>query len=129
LGRVVLTLQGSEKQLKPLATEAVSSGGSSGSGKLVPAILLTFKEKEREHEQPGHGRNLKQSPAGCDTHWNTVATGRAPRRRSRPELEKREELGRLRGLERELRGALGSQEGGEDAGLLNLAREGVVMVN
>ena len=88
----MLTLQGSEKQLKPLATEAVSSGGSSGSGKLVPAILLTFKEKEREHEQPGHERNLKQSPAGCDTHWNTVATGRTPRRRSRPELEKREEL-------------------------------------
>jgi hypothetical protein len=129
LGRVVLTLQGSEKQLKPLATEAVSSGGSSGSGKLVPAILLTFKEKEREHEQPGHGRNLKQSPAGCDTHWNTVATGRAPRRRSRPELEKREELGRLRGLERELGGALGPHEGDEDAGLLNLAREGVVMMN
>ena len=54
---MVLTLQGSEKQLKLLATETVSSGGSSGSGKLVPAILLTVKEKEREHEQPGHERN------------------------------------------------------------------------
>ena len=58
-----------------------------------------------------------------------MATGRAPRRRSRPELEKREELGRLRGLERELGGALGPHEGDEDAGLLNLAREGVVMAN
>ena len=54
---MVLTLQGSGKQLKPLATETVSSGESSGSGKLVPAILLTFKERERAHEQPGHRRN------------------------------------------------------------------------
>jgi len=56
---MVLTLQGSGKQLKLQATEAVSSGGASGSGKLVPVILLTFKERERAHEQPGHGRNLK----------------------------------------------------------------------
>jgi hypothetical protein len=47
---MVLTLQGSGKQLKLLATEAVSSGGGSGSGKLVPVILLTFKERERAHE-------------------------------------------------------------------------------
>jgi hypothetical protein len=126
---MVLTLQGSGKQLKLLATEAVSSGGGSGSGKLVPVILLTFKERERAHEQPGHGRNLKQSPAGCDTHWNTVATRRTPRRRSRPELEKREELWRLRGLERKFGGALDSQESDEDTGLLNLAREGVVRAN
>ena len=126
---MVLTLRVSGKQLKPLATEAVSSGGSFGSGKLVLAILLTIKERERAHEQPGHGRNVKQSPAGCDTHCNTVATGRAPRRRSRPELEKREELWRSRGLERELGGALGSHEGDEDSGLLNLAWEGMDMVN
>ena len=118
---MVLTLQGSGKQLKQLATEAVSSGGSSGSGKLVPAILLTVKEKEREHEQPRHGRDLKQSPAGCDTHWNTVATGRAPRRRSRPELEKREKLWRLGRLGRELGGALSPQGGGEYGSVLNLA--------
>ena len=126
---MVLTLQVSGKQLKPLATEAVSSGGSSGSGQLVPVILLTFKEREQAHEQPGHGGNSKQSPEGCDTHWNTVATGRTPRRRSWPELEKREELWRLRGLERKFGGALDSQESDEDTGLLNLAREGVVVVN
>jgi hypothetical protein len=126
---MVLTLQVSGKQLKPLATGAVSSGGGSGSGKLVPAILLTITERERAHERPGHGRNVKQSPVGCDTHWNTVATGRTPRRRSRPELEKREELWRLRGLGRELGGALVPQGDGEDTGLLNLAREGVVRAN
>jgi hypothetical protein len=119
---VVLTLQGAGKQLKPLAMGAVSSGGSSGSGKLVPAILLTIKERERAHERPGHGRNVKQSPVGCDTHWNTVATGRVPRRRSRPELEKREKLWRLRGLGRELGGALGPQGDGEYGSVLNLAR-------
>ena len=119
---MVLTLQGAGKQLKPLATGAVSSGGGSGSGKLVPAILLTITERERAHERPGHEKNVKQSPVGCDTHWNTVATGRTPRRRSRPELEKREELWRLRGLGRELGGALIPQGDGEDTGLLNLAR-------
>ena len=40
-----------------------------------------------------------------------------------------ERFWRLGGLERELGGALGPHEGDEDAGLLNLAREGVVMVN
>jgi hypothetical protein len=125
----VLTLQGSEKQLKPLATEAVSSGGSSGSGKLVPAILLTFKEKEREHEQPRHGRDLKQSPAGCDTHWNTVVTGRAPRRRSRPELEKSREVLATGWVREGAWGALGPHEGDEDAGLLNLARGELGTVN
>ena len=66
---------------------------------------------------------MKQSPAGCDTHWNTVATGRVPRRRSRPELEKREKLWRLGRLGRELGGALGPQGGGEYGSVLNLARK------
>ena len=66
---------------------------------------------------------MKQSPAGCNTHWNTVATGRVPRQRSRPELEKREKLWRLGRLGRELGGAPGPQGGGEYGSVLNLARK------
>ena len=46
-----------------------------------------------------------------------------------PEMEKRENLWRLRGLGSELGGALGSQGGGECSGLLNLARGGPSTVN
>ena len=96
------------------------SGRCSGSGKLVPAILFASKGKERAHEQLEHERNLKRLLKRRDTDWNTVATGGAPRRRSRPELEKTEEFWRLSELEGELGGALGPQGGGGCSGLLNL---------
>jgi len=60
---------------------------------------------------------------------NTVATGRAPRWRLRPKLEKTEELRRLSGLEGELGGALSSQGGGECRGVLNLTGEESSTVN
>ena len=100
---------------------AVWSGGCSGSGEVVPAILFASREKKRAHEQLEHEKNLKRPLERCDTDWNTVATGRAPRRRSRPELEKTEKLRRLSRSEKERGGALSSQGGGECSGLLNLA--------
>ena len=41
---------------------AVWSGGRSGSGELVPAILFVPKAKERAHELLEHKKNLKQLP-------------------------------------------------------------------
>ena len=102
----------------------VWSGGCSGSGEVVPTILFMSREKERVHEHLGNEKNLKRPLERRDTDWNTVTTGRAPRRRSRPELEKKEKLWRLSRLEGELGGALGSQECGERCGVLNLNREG-----
>ena len=100
---------------------AVRSGGCSGSGEAVPVDLFTSREKERAHEQLEHERNLKRLLERRDTDWNTVATGRAPRRRSRPELEKTGELRQLSEFEGELGGALISQGCGECCGVLNLA--------
>ena len=108
---------------------AVRSGGCSGSGEVVPAILFASREKERAHEQLEHERNSKRSLERRDTDWNTVATGRVPRRRSWPELEEIEKFRRLSGLGRELGGELGSQGGGERSGLLHLARGGPSTVN
>ena len=64
---MVLTLQGSGKQRMSLATETARSGGRSGSGELVPAILFAPKGKEREHELLEHKRNSKQLPGKRDT--------------------------------------------------------------
>jgi hypothetical protein len=50
----MLTSPRREKQLKLLATETVRSGGRSGSGELVPAILFVPKAKERAHELLEH---------------------------------------------------------------------------
>ena len=126
---MVLTLQGSREWPRSLATEAVSSGGRSSLGDVVPVDLFTPREKERAHEQLEHGKNLKRLLERRGTDGNTVATGRAPRRRFRPELEKIEGLRRLSGLGSELGGALGSQGGGVRGGVLNLAREGLSTVN
>ena len=104
-----------------LATEAVSSGGRSSLGEVVPVDLFTSREKERAHEHLGNEKNLKRPLERRDTDWNTVTTGRAPRRRSRPELEKKEKLRRLSRLEGELGGALSSQGCGKRCGVLNLA--------
>ena len=105
------------------------SGGCSGSGELVPAILFASKAKERAHELQGWKRNWKQSRARCVTHWNSAATEGISRRRSRPESKEIEEFRRLSRLGSELGGALGSQGGGKRSGQLNLAREGWVVVN
>ena len=63
----MLTSPQREKQLKLLATETVRSGGRSGSGELIPAILFAPKGKEREHELLEHKRNSKQLPGKHDT--------------------------------------------------------------
>jgi hypothetical protein len=105
-----------------LATETVRSGGRSGSGELVPAILFVPKAKEREHELLEHKRNPKQLPGKRDTDENTVATVRAPRRQFWPEMERMEVFLRLRGLWGELGGVLDSQGDGEHRGWLNLIR-------
>ena len=102
-----------------LVTEAVSSGGRSSLGEVVPVDLFTSREKERAHEHLGNEKNLKRPLERRDTDWNNVTTGRAPRRRSRPELGKKEKLRRLGGLEDELGGALSSQGCGERCGVLN----------
>ena len=99
---------------------AVRSGGCSGSGELVPAILFASKAKERAHKLQGRKRNRKQPRARCATHWNSAATEGVSRRRFLPELGEKKEYWRLGGLGSELGGALGSQGGGERSGLLNL---------
>ena len=82
-----------------LATEVVSSGGRSSLGEVVPVDLFTSKEKQQAHKQLENEKNLKRMLERHDTDWNTVTTGRAPRWRSRPELEKKEKLRRLSRLE------------------------------
>jgi hypothetical protein len=74
-----------------LPTEAVSSGGRSSLGEVVPVDLFTSKEKQQAHKQLENEKNLKRQLERRDTDWNTVTTGRAPRWRSRPEIgEERE---------------------------------------
>ena len=117
---MVLTSPRREKQRNALAMVAVSSGGCSGSGEVVPVILLASREKEKAHELLGMKRNRKQPLARYVTHWNSAATERAPRRGFLPELGKKKRCRRLGGLEGELGGALSSQGCGERCGLLNL---------
>jgi len=116
----VLTLPRRKKWYKRSATVAVRSGGCSGSGELVPANLFASKSKERAHELKRQKRIRKQSRARRATHGNSTATEGVSRRHFRSELEKREELWRLGGLERELVGAPGSQGGSGCYGLVNL---------
>ena len=102
---------------------AVRSGGCFGSGEVVPGFLLTSRKKKRAHEHRENKRSAKRSLIRCGTEWNNVPTWRVPRRRRRPDLEKKEKFWRLRGLGRELGGALGPQGGGENGSVLNLARK------
>jgi len=83
---MVLTSLRQEKQRNALAMVAVSSGGCSGSGEVVPVILLASREREKAHELLGMERNRKQPLARYVTHWNSAATERAPRRGFLPEL-------------------------------------------
>jgi len=117
---MVLTSPWWEKQWNALAMVAVSSGGRSSFGEVVPVDLFTSREKEQAHEHLGNEKNLKRPLARHDTDWNNVTTGRAPRRWSRPELGEKKKLRRLGGLEGELGGALSSQGCGKRCGLLNL---------
>ena len=109
--------------------EAVSSGGRSSFGEVVPVDLFTSREKEQAHEHLGNEKNLKRPLARRDTDWSSVTTGRAPRRRSRPELGEKMKSQRLGGLE----GVLGSAIGGEvpsgDVGALGWLGKGARKVN
>ena len=105
------------------------SGGCFGSGEVVPAILFASREKERAHEQLELKRKQKHPLVRSFAHWNSAATERAHGGGLGRSWRRTEELWRLGGLEKELGGALSSQECGEHGGVLNLAREGVVMVN
>ena len=113
-----------EKQRRVLATVAVSSGGCSGSGEVVPVNLFASTEKEHAHEHLGNERNRKRPLARRDTVWNDVATGKAPRWRSRPELGEKTKFWRLGRLEGVLRSALSSQGCGEGGGRLNSTGDG-----
>jgi len=107
----------------------VRSGGRSGSGEVVPGFLLTSRKEKQAHEHRGNEGSSKQTLARRGTDWSDVPTRRVSRRRHRPDLKKKGKLRRLRGLGSELGVALGSQEGGEYGKVLNLTREGVVVMN
>jgi len=69
---MVLTSPRREKQRSALAMAAVSSGGCSGSGKVVPAILLASREEEKAHELQGlkrNGNNRLQGVSLTGTAW------------------------------------------------------------
>jgi hypothetical protein len=108
---------------------AVWSGGCSGSGEVVPAILFASREKEKAHELLGIKRNRKHSLARYIAHWNSAAMERVPRRRFRPELEKNRESERLGEAGSAPGRALGSQEGGGDGGALGSLGKGSREVN
>jgi len=57
---MVLTSPRREKRRRALATVAVSSGGRSSLGGVVPVNLPASREKEPVHELLGDERNLKQ---------------------------------------------------------------------
>ena len=120
---MVLTSPRREKQEKSLATVAVRSGGSSGSGKVVPAILFASREEEEAHELLGIKRNRKHPLVRYFAHWNSAATERAHGGGLGRCWGRTEKFWQLGGLEKELGGALSSQGGGECSGLLNLAQE------
>ena len=75
-----------------MATVVVWWGGRSNFGEVVPVDLFMSREKEQAHEHLGNEKNLKRPLARHDTDWNNVTTGRAPRRRSRPELGEKKKL-------------------------------------
>jgi len=103
--------------------EALSSGGRSSFGEVVPVDLFTSREKEQAHEHLGNEKNLKRPLARRDTDWSSVTTGRAPRRRSWPELWKKMKPRRLGGLEGVLGSAIGGGVPGGDVGAGGLERD------
>jgi hypothetical protein len=105
------------------------SGGCFGSGEVVPAILFASREKERAHEQLEIKRKQKHPLVRSFAHWNSAATEKAHGGGLGRSWRRTEELWRLGGLEKELGGALSSQECGEHGGVLNLTGEGSSTVN
>ena len=55
---MVLTSPRRKKRLRALATVAVSSGGRSSSGEIVPVNLRVHKTKKRAHELRGSTAKL-----------------------------------------------------------------------
>ena len=74
---MVLTLQGSERWPKALATVAGPPGGRSELSEVVPANLFMSEEEGQAHELLGNERNRKQLLTRCVTLWNGVATEKA----------------------------------------------------
>ena len=109
--------------------EAVSSGGRSSFGEVVSVDLFTSREKEQAHEHRGNENNSKRPPARRDTDWSSVTTGRAPRRRSQPELEEKMKPRRLGGLEGVLGSAIGGGVPGGDVGALGWLGKGMRRAN
>ena len=104
-----------------LATEAVSSGGRSGLGGVIPVNLLASKEKQQAHELLGDKGKWEHPLVWRATFKNGLATERAHGGGLGRSWRRTEKLRRLGGLEKELGGALSSQGGGERCGVLNLA--------
>jgi hypothetical protein len=74
VGIMVLTPPRREKQQRSLATVAVRSGGCSGSGEVVPVVLLTSRENKRAHEHRGNEKSSKRPLARRGTDWSSVST-------------------------------------------------------
>ena len=55
-------------------TVAVSSGGRSSFGEVIPVNLFASREKEQAHELLGNERNRKQLLTRRVTLWNGAAT-------------------------------------------------------
>ena len=74
---MVLTSPRRKKWLRALATVAVSSGGRSSLGEVVPVNLFASREKEQVHELLGKEGNQKQLLTRRVTLSNGVATEKA----------------------------------------------------
>ena len=64
---MVLTSPRRERQLRVLATVAVSSGGCSRLNEIVPADLLASEEKKQAHETLSDERRWKHPLTWRDT--------------------------------------------------------------
>ena len=93
-------------------------GWRSGLSELVPMNLLASEGKGQAHQLRAKERNRKRPLARRDTDWSSVITGRAPRRRFRPELGEKMKPRRLGGLEGVLGSAIGGGVPGRDVGAL-----------
>ena len=119
---MVLTLQGSERWPKALATVAGPPGGRSELSEVVPANLFMSEEEGQAHEILGNERNRKQLLTRCVTLWNGVATEKAHGGGPGQSSGRKTALGQLRGAGRVPGHTLGSQGYGEGVGQLELVR-------
>ena len=74
---MVLTLRGSERWPKALATVTGPPGGRSELSEVVPVNLLASEEEGQAHELLGNERNRKQLLTRHVTLYNGVATEEA----------------------------------------------------